>query len=70
MFWIGMIVGAIIWTLICIAILVYCCKSCGVSRAEFNSMVDTVSEAVENRASEIQVWHDGMLIDVTYLEER
>lgn len=70
MFWIGMIIGAIIGYLALWVHVAWACKSFGVSYAEFNSIADTIGEAVTNRESEIQVWHDGRLIDVTYLEEK
>ena len=70
MFWIGMIVGTIIGFLAFWVFVVLACKSMGVSFTEVNNIADTIGEALTNRESEIQVWHDGRLIDVTYLEEK
>ena len=70
MFWIGMIVGTIIGFLAFWVLVALLCKSMGVSFSEFNNISDTIGEALANRESEIQVWHDDRLIDVTYLDEK
>lgn len=70
MFWIGMIVGAITLILVCLAYLAYCCKVCQVDRNEFREMTDVIETAILNRESQIQVWHNDELLDVTTLKEK
>lgn len=70
MFWIGMIVGAITVILVCFAYFAYCCKVCQVDRNEFREMTDVIKTAIANRESQIQVWHDDKLLDVTALKEK
>lgn len=69
MFWIGLIIGAVI----AVAALVgYAWLACWVtfrSWETFNSMVDVISDATENRKSEVCVYHNDELLNVAIFEE-
>ena len=70
MFWIGMIVGAILTIAIAVGYVAYCCKVVGVTRHEFDEMSELIGDALVNRESEVEVWHDDVLIGKVVLEER
>ena len=69
MFWIGMIVGIIIATFVIVGLLFVGCAATYGSWDTFNSMVDVVVSASENRESEVRVYHDGEILDVAVFEE-
>ena len=69
MFWIGMIVGIIIATFVIVGYVVYCCWRTFGSLDTFESMVDVVTTANENRESEVRVYHYGEILDVAVFEE-
>lgn len=69
MFWIGMIVGIIIATFVIVGLIAYACKAIYGSWDTFDSMVDVVVAASENRESEVRVYHDGEILDVAVFEE-
>ena len=69
MFWIGMIVGIIIATFVIVGFEAFACKATYGSWDTFDSMVDVVIAASENRESEVRVYHDGEILDVAVFEE-
>lgn len=69
MFWIGMIVGIIIATIVIVGFEAYCCYKMYGSWDTFDSMVDVVVAANENRESEVRVYHNGEILDVAVFEE-
>lgn len=69
MFWIGMIVGIIIATFVIVGCIAYACKVIYGSWDTFDSMVDVIVSASENRESEVRVYHDGEILDVAVFEE-
>ena len=70
MFWIGLIVGIIITTIVIFGLLAFSCYVTYGSMDTFESMVDVVIAANENRESEVRVYHDGEILDVAIFEER
>ena len=69
MFWIGLIVGIIIATIVFVGLMFVSCKVAYGSWDTFNSMVDVVVAAGENRESEVRVYHDGECLDVVAVFE-
>lgn len=69
MFWIGLIVGIITTVVLVGGHVLVCLKGSYKSADEFWGMVDVIHEAVTNRESTIQVWHDGEVIEAMTLEE-
>ena len=69
MFWIGMIVGIIIATFVIVGLIAYACKEIYGSWDTFDSTVDVVVAASDNRESEVRVYHDGEILDVAVFEE-
>ena len=70
MFWIGLIVGGFIATIAFAGLMFVSCWHTFGSWDTFNSMVDVVVAANENRESEVRVYHDGECLDVAVFEER
>ena len=70
MFWIGLIVGIVIWNLLSFAVVVGCMWLCNISIEEFGGLINITASAVGNRESRIQVWHDDELLDEVTLEEK
>ena len=70
MFWIGMIVGIVVTFLVSFAYIAWCFKVTGVTYDEYADMTEVIGEAITNRESTIQVWHNGELLDETVLEEK
>lgn len=70
MFWIGMIVGMLILAGATFGWVAYCFAVTGVTRDEFDEITNMLGEAVANRESTIQVWHDGELIESAVLAEK
>jgi hypothetical protein len=69
MFWIGLIVGVVLVGVLGFVGAAYIIGSTFCSWDEFKSMCCTNADALLNRASALQVWHDGELISETYLDE-
>lgn len=70
MFWIGLIVGILISVVAVIAIIKWCFWVTKVDRDEFDDYVDVISDAIWNRESTLQVYHDGELLnEVTFKEK-
>ena len=59
MFWIGLIVGMIIATIVIAGLLVYACSCVYGTMETFKSMVDVTVTAAMNPVSEVKVYHDG-----------
>ena len=70
MFWIGLIVGAIITISIAFGWIAVCCKIVGVTKDEFCNAQDTIATALVNRESEMVITHDGEVIASCIFEEK
>lgn len=69
MFWIGMIIGIIIASIVIGGYIGYVCWRTYGTWNTFESMVDVTLAATNNRESEVRVYHDGELLDVAVFEE-
>ena len=69
MFWIGMIVGIIIATIVIVGFIAYACWVVYGSWNTFEDMCYVTMAASENRESEVRVYHDGEILDVAVFEE-
>ena len=70
MFWIGLIVGVVLTVVIAAAYIKWCFWICKVDRDEFDDYLEVVSDALNNRESTLQVYHDGELLnEVTFKEK-
>lgn len=69
MFWIGMIVGIIIATIVIVGFIAYACWKVYGSWNTFEDMCYVTAAASENRESEVRVYHDGEILDVAVFEE-
>ena len=69
MFWIGMIVGIIIATIVIVGYLAYACMKVYGDVDTFVDMCYVTKTASENRESEVRVYHDGEILDVAVFEE-
>lgn len=63
MFWIGLIIGMIIAAIAIVGFIAFCCKVTYGTKETFDSMVDVVITAGENRESVVKVFHDGEELD-------
>lgn len=70
MFWIGLMVGFIVFALAPAAYILWCMHGLGVSFKEFGAVAKSNAYAFGNRESTVQVWHDGELLDIVTLEEK
>lgn len=62
---VGMIVGAVAWMGLCVAI---CAKRFG-SLSDFVNGVDLLHDAADNRESTLQVYHKGELLNEVVFKE-
>lgn len=70
MFWIGLIVGVLFTVGLAFAWIKYCFWITKVDREEFNDYIDVLGDAIWNRESTLQVYHDGELLnEVTFKEK-
>ena len=69
MFWIGMIVGIIIATIVIVGFIAYACMKVYGDVDTFVDMCCVTKTASENRESEVRVYHDGEILDVAVFEE-
>ena len=69
MFWIGMIVGIIIATIVIVGYIAYACMKVYGDVDTFVDMCYVTKTASENRESEVRVYHDGEILDVAVFEE-
>lgn len=70
MFWIGFIVGFVVFAAAPLAYLLWCMHVLGLSFKEFGGVANANACAFTNRESTVQVWHDGELLDIVTLEEK
>ena len=70
MFWIGLIVGVVLTVAIAAAYIMWCFWVCKIDRDEYCDYVEVMSDAIRNRESTLQVYHDGELLnEVTFKEK-
>jgi hypothetical protein len=70
MFWIGLIVGIIISVVAFAGYFMWCLYCTQMSFDDFEDFCDVLGDAVWNRESSMQVWHDGELINEMIFEEK
>jgi hypothetical protein len=70
MLWLGIAIGFVVGIALCVAVLAVCCKIIYGSRDTFESMVDVVVAAAENRESVVQVYHDGEVLEEAVFPEQ
>ena len=59
MFWIGMIVGIVLFITVFLGYFGWCMHITGTSWDDFVNLVLVNETAIENRESTVQVWHEG-----------
>ena len=70
MFWIGFIVGILVFNVLSIAFFMYCCAVTHTSVDDFKNLVEANSTALVNRESRIEVYHnDECLFDAVFEEK-
>ncbi len=70
MFWIGLIVGVVLTVVIAAAYIMWCFWITKIDRDEYRDYIDVVCDALWNRESTLQVYHDGELLnEVTFKEK-
>ena len=69
MFWIGMLVGGIIATIAIVGFIAICCRKVYDTWDTFESMVEVVSAASDNRESVVVAYHDGEALTHATFEE-
>lgn len=70
MFWIGFIVGVVITLLAFTGLFLWSMKTLQMDFREYGEFCELLGDAVENRESTMQVWHDGELVNEMDFEEK
>lgn len=70
MFWIGLIVGVVITLLAIAGYFLWCMKNAQMSFREYGDFCEFLGDALDNRESTMQVWHDGELLNEMNFEEK
>lgn len=69
MFWTGMIVGVVTGVAATFGVSLYHCAKTAGSLGKWGDICEMIDVANDNRESEIQVWHNGELLNTVVLEE-
>lgn len=70
MFWIGLIVGVVITLMASAGYFLWCLHETKMNFRDFGDFVEILGDAVDNRESTMQVWHDGELMNEMVFEEK
>lgn len=70
MFWIGLIVGVVIGLVALVVLFLWSLHVNKMDLCDYVEFCYVLGDAVENRESSMQVWHDGELINEMIFEEK